>query len=78
MKQPRIPMHPSALPQQRLYVVEDLPPRPEQFVTCCDYGIASTAEIQLPTRKPNSTRISNQSAQESGVRMVESLPVWNL
>jgi hypothetical protein len=56
MKQPRIPMHPSALPQQRLYVVEDLPPRPEQFVTCCDYGIASTAEIQLPTRKPNSAR----------------------
>lgn len=43
---PRTPMHPDELPQQRVTLVADLPPRPEGFEgTCC---FADGGNIELP------------------------------
>jgi hypothetical protein len=38
MKEPRIPMLPSELPQQRIHEIVDLPAKPDPFDVIVDYG----------------------------------------
>lgn len=52
----RIPMSPEQMPQQRIYLVQDLPPRPEGFFTKCRYGISQIPGADRPLDKPASAR----------------------
>jgi hypothetical protein len=50
MKQPRVPMLPNELPQQRIYAVEDIPPIPEGLEVEISYGLPSN--LKHPPRNP--------------------------
>jgi hypothetical protein len=53
---PRIPMSPDALPQQRLYLVRGLPDRPRGWAT----SIGSPGAPHVPAKRPRSARYVGQ------------------
>jgi len=53
-REPKIPMSPEQLPQQRIHEVADLPERPEPFDYCeIDYGTLSSCK--LPKNGPSNS-----------------------
>ena len=57
-RKPRIPMLPTELPQQRLYLVKGLPERPANW----SITLGTQAEGLAPTAMPSSSRNSRTSA----------------
>ena len=51
LREPKIPMHPDEVPQQRIHLLVDLPPRPEGFHAKCDF-MDSIPEYEAPQRGP--------------------------
>ena len=54
MKTPKIPMHPQDLPQQRIYLIKDVPQHPENWKSFVGYsGVGMPEDAKLKSRPRN-------------------------